>query len=119
MNLAKRLFVFWLVVFFMASGCSSDEKKKVEHVENGKRYVEKGDYKAAQIEFKNAVQIDPEYAEAYALLGENSMRISDAKAAFKAYSRLEKLDPENTGAQLKLATFFMVGKAPDKALEKG
>jgi Tfp pilus assembly protein PilF len=54
--------IFKLVVILVASfaiyACSSDEEKKVSHFERGKAYFEKGEYKSAELEFKNAIQID-------------------------------------------------------------
>ena len=40
---------------------TSDEEKKTAHFEKGKIYFEKGEYKSAELEFRNAIQIDPEF----------------------------------------------------------
>jgi len=37
-------------------GCSSDEDKKVDHYQKGKQYFDKGEYKSAVLELKNAVE---------------------------------------------------------------
>ena len=48
---------------FICVACASDEEKKTAHLEKGKEYFEKGEYKSAEIEFKNAVQVDPQAAK--------------------------------------------------------
>ncbi|MBW1894726.1 MAG: tetratricopeptide repeat protein [Deltaproteobacteria bacterium] len=110
------LFLCITVVFF--SGCASDEEKKLKHFNKGKAYFEEGEYKSARLEFKNAIQIDPEFAEAYHLLGKTNMEIGKPQDAFKAFSMASKFDPDNIEAHLKLATFYLLGRQLDKAMEK-
>ena len=50
-----------LIVIVFVLSCTSDTDKKVSHFEKGVGYFDKGEYKAAEIEFKNAIQIDPKY----------------------------------------------------------
>ncbi len=61
------LFVHMLIILLLL-GCSSADEKKNAHFQKGIEYHEKGDTSAAILEFKNAVQIDPKFAEAYAEL---------------------------------------------------
>jgi len=52
-----------VLMLTMVWGCSSDEEKKLAHFEKGNAYFEKGGYKSAELDFKNAVQIDPEFVD--------------------------------------------------------
>ena len=70
------------------------------------------------MEFKNAIQIDPKYVDAYEKLGETNLKIGDARGAFEAFSTVAELEPENTTAQLKMATFLMLGKNFEGAHKK-
>ena len=101
------IILFSLAVFF---SCSSDEEKKADYLKSGMAYFEKEDYKSAEIEFKNAVQIDPQCLEAYINLAKTCLRTGNARGAFKAYSRASQIDPKNIDVQLKLATFMVLGK---------
>ena len=76
---------------FVFSGCSSKEQKKLSHFEKGNTYFEKNDYKAAELEFKNVVQIDPEYIKAYEQLGRTYLKMGDVREAFREYSMVVKL----------------------------
>jgi Tfp pilus assembly protein PilF len=87
-----------IAVAFVFSGCSSDEEKKASHFEKGKSYFEKGEYKSAELEFRNAIQIDPEFVDAYERLGETYLKLGDPRGAFREYSMVAKLDPDNIDA---------------------
>ena len=57
----KKVFITILFMSIVVSGCASDEEKKQSHLEKGQAYFDKGEYKSAELELKNAVQIDPRY----------------------------------------------------------
>ena len=58
MGRMKIFLLMFLFVFATMFGCSSDEEKKVAFLEKGKAYFEKGEYKSAELEFKNEIQIE-------------------------------------------------------------
>ena len=72
-----------MALTFIFIGCSSDEEKKASHLEKGKTYFESGEYKSAELEFRNAIQIDPEFVDAYARLGETYLKLGDPRGAFR------------------------------------
>jgi len=86
MGRLKQFFIIIFFVYIAMYGCSSDEEKKVSHLKKGRAYFDKGEYKSALLEFKNAVQIDPEYIEAYINLGETYLKSANPQEAFRAYS---------------------------------
>jgi len=112
------LMVIGSVLFLVFAGCSSQEQKKQSHLTKGKEYFDKGEYKAARIELKNVVQIDPKFIPAQLLLAETDLKLGDAQAAFRAYSVVAELDPANTEAQLKLATFLMLAQKFDESRQR-
>ena len=59
---AAKWAVILFIVIFTATACTSDDDRKIAHYEKGVSYYEKGEYKSAQLEFKNALQIDPGFA---------------------------------------------------------
>ena len=112
LKVISLLFVLTALTVF---ACSSDQEKKQSHFEKGNAYYEKGEYKSAKLEYKNAIQIDSKYIQAYQKLGETNLKLGDAQGAFRAFSIVADLDPENIDAQLKLATFLMLAKQYDSA----
>ncbi|MGD9223933.1 MAG: tetratricopeptide repeat protein, partial [Desulfobacteraceae bacterium] len=115
-NFNTVFLVLITAVFFL--GCASDEEKKLSHFKKGVGYFDTQEYKSAEIELKNAIQIDPNYIDAYAKLGETYLKMGDGRGAYREYSMVAKLDPENTDALLKLATFLMLGKQYDESRAK-
>jgi tetratricopeptide (TPR) repeat protein len=56
-------------------------RRREKSVPFGKRenYFEKGEYKSAELEFRNAIQIDPEFVDAYERLGETYLKLGDPR----------------------------------------
>ena len=47
-------------------GCSRDPNvRKQKYLDSGQRYLEKGKYREASIQFSNAIQVDARYADAH------------------------------------------------------
>ena len=60
----------WLVICLTVWSCSGDPTvRKRQHLQKGQEYLTFGQVNAAVIEFKNAIQIDPNFAEGYYALG--------------------------------------------------
>ena len=53
--------------------CSSQEEKKMKFYNKAKALYDQGDYVKARLELSNALQIDPEFADAYYMLGMNEL----------------------------------------------
>lgn len=113
----KSVFVTMAIIVFFA-GCNTDEEKRVSLIKGGEDYFSAEEYKKAEIEFRNALQLAPEDPEIWLLLGKTMLKLGNPREAFQAYSKVETYDPENTDALIKLAGFFILGKEPEKAKEK-
>ena len=101
MSRMKTVLLVFLISAVTLYGCASEEEKKRSHLEKGNAYFEKGAYGSAKIEFKNAIQIDPKYVEALVKLGETLLKLGDTYGAFRVYSQLAELDPDNIDAHIK------------------
>lgn len=118
MKLKLKSILLIILSLVLISGCKSDEEKIASHLDKGNSYFSNQEYKKAELEYRNVLQLSPENAKVWASLGETMMKLGQAREAFQAYSRVEQFDPENTDALLKLAGFFVLGKKPDQAKEK-
>ncbi|MFO7911314.1 MAG: tetratricopeptide repeat protein, partial [Desulfotignum sp.] len=114
-RLSTAFCVFLIVMAPMVSGCSSDEKKAQALYEDGLAYFENQEYEKAKIQLQNAVQLAPDDLEARDLLSRIHMNLGDAQAAFKQFSRLEQLDPENMEYKLQTASFYLLSQQREKA----
>ena len=116
----KRLILLVCIAFLLAAitACGSQEEKKMKFFEKGKTLYEQGDYVKAQLEFKNALQIDPKFADGYFWLGMIKQHEGNWKPAYGSFAKAAELDPDHLAAQLQLGRLLLLSRNTDKALEK-
>ncbi len=102
----KLTIVSVLVVFLVA--CGGAEERKVKYLEKGKAYLEEKNYDKAKIEFKNVLQIDPKFADAYFYMGQLEEKNKELKKALGNYKKAIELNPEYTLAQIKLSKIYVI-----------
>ena len=90
------------------SGCAlTKEAKEAKFLSLGKQQYAKKDYARAVIEFRNAIRIAPNDAEAYYQLGLAYTGTGDVRAAYAALKKATDLNPKHADAQLKLASLML------------
>ena len=67
-NNIKKLVVLCIALLLMSCGDATSSKQS--HLNKGIQYLEEDDFLKARVEFKNALQIDPKYAQAYYYMGQ-------------------------------------------------
>ena len=67
------------------AACGDSSEELQEHLDRALDYRDAGDMRAAVIELKNVLQIDPEHAEARWLLGRTFIALGDAHGHFLAF----------------------------------
>lgn len=112
-----RAMPFLAVVFgiFFFAGCSRDPRAlKREYLNKGTVYFDRGKYAEAAIEFGNAIQIDPKFAEAHYRLAQCYVKQGYWSGAYQEFSRTVEIAPGNLQAQLDLSSFLLAaGKFSD------
>jgi len=106
-------FIAIMMLFVSIASCGGKEDRKIKYLEKGKVYLEEKNYDKAKIEFKNVMQIDPKFADAYYFMG----RLEEKKRAFRKalsnYKKAVELKPEYTEAKVKLATIYSIAGTED------
>ena len=122
-----RLVAFFSFCFIIAAvGCSHDPNvKKQKYLESGNRYFEKGKYREATIQFSNAIQVDPSFAEAHFRLAESYLKLQFWPDAYRELQQTVNVDPNNVKAQIDLGALLVAGHSfadaqaiTDKVLQK-
>ena len=115
----KRSFILIGIIFLITVlvACRTPEEKRAKFFKKGQALYEKGDYAKVRLEFKNAIQIDPKFGEAYYMLGMVEFKQGDLKPAFGRFSKAAKLAPDYLPAHLQLEKSFLIMKEPEKAME--
>lgn len=118
MKLQKIILLTLCVALFALSGCEGKAERKAKYMEKGKAYLEEQNYEKARLEFKNVVQIDPKYAEAYYFLGQVNEGDKEWRKAYSSYSKAVELAPENLEARTRLGRIYVMANEIDKAQEQ-
>ena len=84
----KILFILLLGSFLLS--CGKAQYTMSEHIQRAKTYSEKGEIKAAIIEYKNALRLKPENAPARLSLGKLYLKIEDGSSAEKEFKKADK-----------------------------
>ena len=79
-----------LTLVFSFVSCSRDPQVvKKRYYESGNTYFEKGLYKQASIQYRNALKQDPKFGEARLKLAEMYDQLGDARGALAEYVRAD------------------------------
>ena len=109
-----RVLVLLMAVMLIA-GCGDVEQHKAKYMAKGKVYLEQQNYDKARIEFKNVLQIDPKYSEAYYLIGQVEEKKENWEQAFGNYSKAVEFNPDHLGARGRLARLYLLSGDTDNA----
>lgn len=97
-----------ILINALLSSCSFDSNaRKQRHFRSGQSYVEKGKYQEAAIEFTNAIQIDPDYAEAHMQLAQSYLQLQQRDRAYQEFNRTVELRPEDYRARMELTNLMI------------
>jgi tetratricopeptide (TPR) repeat protein len=93
----------------LLTGCSRNpEVRKQKYLESGKRYLDKGEYREAEIQFQNAIQNDARFADAHYLLSQAATKLGDGRTAVQELSKTIEIQPEHYKAHLDLANLLIL-----------
>ena len=89
--------------------CSSDvEKLKREHLQRGDRFVKENNADAAIIEYRNAVQKDPRFTEAYRKLSAAYLSRGEGLNALRAAATAADLAPDDADVQIEAGRLLLL-----------
>src|ERR1039457_6176039 len=95
--------------------CSGAEGRKNGYLAKGQEYLAAHNYSKARLEFRNALQLDPNDAQANFLAGEAAEHLGNTREAVQLFQAAIQTDPKHLGARAQLALLYAYGGAPDKA----
>ncbi len=101
------------------AGCSRNPNvRKQKYYNSGMEYLKKGRANEAAIQFRNALKVDPRFAEAATSLGEIQLQQRDARGAYALFQQAVKSNPDYLPARKSLGNLFLLAaKAPEAQKE--
>src|SRR5215510_4610334 len=109
----RRFSVLWLILMlgiiaFLFSACHRDPNvRKQRFLKSGQEYFQQEKYREAAIQFQNATQIDPHFAEAHYQLAQSYLKLQQWPAAYQELARTVDIQPNNFPAHLELANLLI------------
>jgi tetratricopeptide (TPR) repeat protein len=113
-----RGLVLPLLLGLLPAGCQDDAARIQEHLTRGEAHAEEGRYAEAQIEFKSALQVDPNHGEAHYKLAHAYLRGRKVREGFWELRETVRLDPKNHAAKLEFAQLAILAGEHEEALEQ-
>lgn len=101
-----RLLLLLLVFLPLHATFSQQIPKAEKHFKLGMELEKAHKYHEAAGEFTQAIQINPEYSEAYYHLGFNAFQDGDSEGAIRALMQLTQLEPNNNQARKALGQIY-------------
>src|SRR5579864_7408455 len=103
-----------LMIVALFAGCTRDPNvRKQKYFDSGDKYFAQGKYREAIIQYSNAIQIDPRFAQAHYQLSQAYLKLGDSQRAYPELSRTVELAPDNYRARTDLANLLVTVRNPD------
>lgn len=102
-----------------STGCSRDPNvRKQRYLDSGKRYLARGKYREAAVQFANAVRIDSAFADAHYQLALCDLKLGSVQNAYVELSRTVQLQPDNFQAEIDLGNLLLLGRDFQRAEDR-
>lgn len=101
----------------LLGGCGGPQARFATHMQRGQQYFAKSDFAKAGVEFRNALQIQPNNGAARLAAGEVAEKLEKYPQAVSFYQAAIDVDPDNVKARVNLSRLLMFGGLTDRALQ--
>jgi tetratricopeptide (TPR) repeat protein len=105
------------ILLVLSMACSGAAERKVSYLNKGAAFFKEQNYDKAGVELRNALQIDPKYAEARYLFGRVAEKRGELREAVGHYQSVVDESPGFLPARAALARLYLLGGVPEKARE--
>jgi tetratricopeptide (TPR) repeat protein len=106
-----------LAAAVLLSGCGGAQSRFASHLQRGQAFFSQGDYAKASVEFRNAMQIQPQDPTARLLAGQAAERLGHPRDALGLYQSVVDSAPDNIEARADLARLLVYAGASEQALK--
>jgi tetratricopeptide (TPR) repeat protein len=103
--------VITISVALLLGACARDpQKAKAKYLAEGQKYMKKGQYGDASVEFRNALRVDPRSVDAYYQLAQAALAQRDLKGAYASLEKAIELDPRRIDARLERGRLYIAAR---------
>ncbi len=118
LNMIKKL-PYTLVIILITvtlTACASPEEKAASYIANANTLVAEGNLEKAEIEYKNALQINQNLPDALYGLAKIYERRQEWREAYAVVSKIRELAPRHVDGRIMLAQLLLASNQLDEAL---
>src|ERR1051326_4561773 len=105
---ALFLLIIPVVIALFIGACTTPEKAKAQHVARGQALLKDKKFQDAALEFRSALQIDENYADAHWGLANAYEGLTRYQDAFEEMQQAAQLDANNLNVRVKLGNYFLL-----------
>jgi tetratricopeptide (TPR) repeat protein len=110
--------LIFLIALLWLTACQDEQAKLAEHLSRGEAYVEEERFPEAIIEYRSALQIEPNHAAAHYALAHAYIRSGKAREGFWELRETVRLDPANHEAKLEFSQIAIFAEEHEEALKQ-
>ncbi len=99
------------------TACGGAQSRFDSHFKKGKAYYAQGDFVKASVEFRNALQIEPQNDAARLAAGEAAEKLHKPRDAYGLYQAVVDASPTNAAARVDLARLMVYSGSADQAVK--
>lgn len=107
-----------LLALPLLAACQDDAAKLQEHVARGQDFMEEERFPEAIIEFKSALQLDPNDGAVHYELAQVYLKVRKVREAFWEFRETVRLDPGNHDAVLEFSQIAILAGEKEEALRQ-
>lgn len=107
-----------LLCALVLAACQDDAAKLAQHLERGDAYIEEEHFNEAIIEFKSALQLDPNQARAHYKLAHAYFGAGKPRDGFWELRETVRLDPSNHEARIEFSRLAILAGEAEEALKQ-
>jgi Flp pilus assembly protein TadD len=112
-----KLLVVCALACLALVACGGAQSRKTRHMSRGQEFFLAGNYEKARVEFRNALQIEPNDSDARFMHGQALERLGNLREAAGMYQAAIDANTNHLKARANLARMFVFAGAPERALE--
>jgi len=103
------------LVALVLTACGGAQSRFATHMKRGQDYLTAGEFSKANVEFRNAMQIQPKDASARLMAGTAAERLGRPREAVGLYQAVVDSEPDNADARAHLARVLIYSGAAELA----
>ena len=113
-----RSVLLTILIFISINACSGAEDKKTLLLTKGESNFDKDNFFMARLQFKKALQIDPNMAEAYYKLGLTEVHLGNTKQALSNFLRVLELSSKHSDTHIQIGSLMLDAGFPETAIQR-